>query len=99
MNHLSRHCIGILSGLAHVRHYLPSCTLKVLVTALVLSQVRYCLEELSPPCPPVMPRDTWCLGRQRLADETVDALRGVVECSVVSVCFYITSVLASFFVL
>ena len=40
---LSRRCCGILSGLSHVRHYLPFSAVKVLTTALVLSQVRYCI--------------------------------------------------------
>ena len=40
---LSRRCFGILSGLSHLRHHIPSRALKTLVTALVLSHVRYCI--------------------------------------------------------
>ena len=34
---------GMLTGLSHVRHYLPDGVISTLVSALVLSQVRYCL--------------------------------------------------------
>ena len=40
---LSRKCVGILTGIAHLRHHLPSNVLTSIVTALVLSHVRYCL--------------------------------------------------------
>jgi len=40
---LSQKCFGILTGISHVRHYLPSGTLPILVSALVLSHVHYCL--------------------------------------------------------
>ena len=40
---LSRKCVGILSAISHLRHYLPSGTLTTIVTALVFSHVRYCL--------------------------------------------------------
>ena len=40
---ISRRCMGILSGLSHVRHHLPNHVIGTLVTALVISQVRYCL--------------------------------------------------------
>ena len=40
---ISRRCMGILSGLSHARHNLPNCVIKTLVTALVVSQIRYCI--------------------------------------------------------
>ena len=40
---LSQKCFGILTGISHIRHHLPSSTLSTLVSALVLSHVRYCL--------------------------------------------------------
>ena len=40
---ISRRCMGILSGLSHARHYLPNGVISTLVTALVFSQVRYCI--------------------------------------------------------
>ena len=40
---LSRRCMGVLAGLSHVRHHLPEGVITTLVSALVLSQVRYCL--------------------------------------------------------
>ena len=40
---ISRRCAGILSGLSHVRHHLPNDVIVTLVTALVMSQVRYCI--------------------------------------------------------
>ena len=40
---ISRRCTGMLTGLSHVRHYLPDGVITTLVSALVLSQVRYCL--------------------------------------------------------
>jgi len=40
---ISRRCMGILSGLSHARHHLPNCVITSLVTALVVSQVRYCI--------------------------------------------------------
>ena len=40
---ITRKCFGILIGLSHVRHYLPAEILPTIVTALVLSRVRYCL--------------------------------------------------------
>ena len=40
---ISRRCMGILSGLSHARNYLPNSVVSTLVTALVLSQVRYCI--------------------------------------------------------
>ena len=40
---LTQKCFGILTGISHIRHYLPSGTLPILVSALVLSHVRYCL--------------------------------------------------------
>ena len=36
-------CFGALIGLSQVRHYIPEETIVTLVTALVLSHVRYCL--------------------------------------------------------
>ena len=38
-----RRCFGILSGLSHLRGRLPSSVISVLVNALVISQVRYCV--------------------------------------------------------
>ncbi|KAF0288234.1 hypothetical protein FJT64_013386 [Amphibalanus amphitrite] len=35
--------MGVLIGLSHCRHYLPDGVIKVLVTALVLSRIGYCL--------------------------------------------------------
>ena len=40
---LSRKCCGILVGLSHLRHYLPTEALPEIVTALVISHIRYCL--------------------------------------------------------
>ena len=40
---ITRFCMGMLSGLSHVRHHLPDGVITTLVSALVLSQVRYCL--------------------------------------------------------
>jgi len=40
---ITRRCFGLLSGLSHLRHYLPPSAVTVLVNALVLSQIRYCL--------------------------------------------------------
>ena len=40
---LVKKCNGILIGLSHVRHQIPSDLLPTLVNALVLSHVRYCL--------------------------------------------------------
>ena len=43
MTYISRKCTGILIGLLHARHVIPRQTLKVIVEALVMSVVRYCL--------------------------------------------------------
>ena len=40
---VTRRCFGTLTGLAHLRHYLPHSVLTTLVSALALSHVRYCL--------------------------------------------------------
>ena len=40
---ISRRCFGMLTGLAHLRHHLPEFVLSTLVSALVLSHVRYCI--------------------------------------------------------
>ena len=40
---LVKKCNGILIGLSHVRHQIPSELLPIVVNALVLSHVRYCL--------------------------------------------------------
>jgi len=40
---ISQRCNGILIGLSNARHMLPHSIVTTLVTALVLSQVRYCL--------------------------------------------------------
>ena len=43
VNSVTRRCFGTLSGLSHLRGRLPSSVISVLVNALVLSQVRYCI--------------------------------------------------------
>ena len=43
VSELCRRCTGVLIGLSHCRHYLPDGVIKVLVTALVLTRIRYCL--------------------------------------------------------
>ena len=43
VSEICRRCMGVLIGLSHARHCLPDGVIKTLVTALVLSQVRYCL--------------------------------------------------------
>ena len=43
VSELSRRCVGLLIGLSHVRHYLPDGVLRTIVSALVVSRVRYCL--------------------------------------------------------
>ena len=40
---LSRKCCGILVSLSHLRHFLPAEILPDIVSALVLSHIRYCL--------------------------------------------------------
>ena len=40
---VTRRCFGILSGLSHLKGRLPSSVISVLVSALVVSQVRYCI--------------------------------------------------------
>ena len=40
---VSRRCTGTLIGLSHVRHLVPRSVIITLVSALVLSQVRYCI--------------------------------------------------------
>lgn len=40
---LTRKCVGILSCLSHLRHYLPPSSLRTITAALVFSHVRYCL--------------------------------------------------------
>ena len=40
---VTRHCVGTLAGLSHLRSYLPTSVVSALVSALVLSQVRYCI--------------------------------------------------------
>ena len=42
MQEITRKCFGILIGLSHIRHF-PAEILPTIVTALVLSRVRYCL--------------------------------------------------------
>ena len=43
VSELSRRCMGLLTGLSHVRHSLPDGILKTIVTSLVISRVQYCL--------------------------------------------------------
>ena len=40
---ITKRCIGILTGLSHARHHLPNSVISTLVTALIVSQIRYCL--------------------------------------------------------
>lgn len=40
---LSKRCFGTLAALCQIRHHVPRPVIKVLVTALVLSQLRYCI--------------------------------------------------------
>ena len=40
---VTRRCFDILSGLSHLRGRLPSSVISVLVSALVVSQIRYCI--------------------------------------------------------
>ena len=40
---LTKRCFGVLSGLSHLRGHLPPDVISVLVNALVISQVRYCI--------------------------------------------------------
>ena len=40
---LSRRCTGLLIGLSHARHCLPDGIIRILVTALVISRIQYCL--------------------------------------------------------
>ena len=40
---LTRRCFGTLAGLSHLRHHVPTRVIEMLVTALVMSQVRYCI--------------------------------------------------------
>ena len=40
---VTRSCFGILSGLSHLKGRLPSSVISVMVSALVVSQVRYCI--------------------------------------------------------
>ena len=40
---ITRRCFVMLTGLVHLRHYLPASVLSTPLSALVLSHVRYCL--------------------------------------------------------
>ena len=40
---LSKRCFGILAALCQLRHQVPRPVIKVLVTALVIPQLRYCI--------------------------------------------------------
>ena len=40
---VTRHCVGTLIGLSHLRSYLPISVISALVSAFVLSQIRYCV--------------------------------------------------------
>ena len=40
---VTRRCVGTLIGLSHLRSYLPIAVISSLVSALVLSQIRYCI--------------------------------------------------------
>ena len=41
---LTKRCFGVLGGLSHLRGHLPPDVISVLVSALVISQVRYCVQ-------------------------------------------------------
>lgn len=41
--HVMHKCFGLLIGLSHIRHHLPQSVIPILVHALVLSHVRYCI--------------------------------------------------------
>ena len=43
IKNLSRKCCGILVSLSHLRHFLPPETLPDIVSAMVISHIRYCL--------------------------------------------------------
>ena len=43
VSELCQRCMGLLIGLSHARHCLPDGVIQMLVTALVISRVRYCL--------------------------------------------------------
>ena len=43
VSELSRRCTGLLIGLSHARHCLPDGIIRILVTALVISRIQYCL--------------------------------------------------------
>ena len=43
ISQVTRRCFGMLTGLAHLIHSLPETVLSTVVSALVLSHVRYCL--------------------------------------------------------
>ena len=43
VSQLSQKCIGILTGLSHLRHYLPPAIIPTIVSSLVFSHIRYCL--------------------------------------------------------
>ena len=43
VSELSRRCTGLLIGLSHARNCLPDGVIRILVTALVLSRINYCL--------------------------------------------------------
>ena len=43
INTMTRKCTGLLIALSHARHVIPGQALKIIVEALVLSVVRYCL--------------------------------------------------------
>ena len=43
VSELCRRCTGLLIGLSHARHCLPDGIIRMLVTALVVSRIQYCL--------------------------------------------------------
>ena len=43
VSELVRQCTGVLIGLSHCRHCLPDGVIKILVSALVLTRINYCL--------------------------------------------------------
>ena len=43
VSEITRRCIGVLSGLSHLRGHLPPSVISALVNALVFSQIRYCI--------------------------------------------------------
>ena len=43
ISNITKNCFGVLGGLSHLRGHLPPAVILTLVSALVVSQVRYCV--------------------------------------------------------